>query len=178
MDFLVRLEEAGSSSVVAEVNSVPRSAGADGGPREVVTLYGTPSSESLALALAAAVEGHRSSGNGSASFRHLGIWLDRGAVGDAGWRDAETGELVTRTLEIPIEVITDTADRLLDECGTLIRRLVAGLTMPDWPEGTWRAITLTIDSVLMPRPHLAVGPDGLLELVREAEGLTFDHEGD
>ncbi len=179
MDFLVRLEEGtGSSPVVAKVDSVPATSGANGCTREVVTLYGTPSCESLALAIAVAVEGNRISGNGTAAFRHLGLWPGRGAVGDAGWRDAETGEMITRTLDIPIEVITDTAERLLDECGALIRRLVAGLTMPDWPEGTWRAITLTIDSVLMPRHAPVIRADGLLEAIREAEALTFDYEGD
>jgi hypothetical protein len=179
MDFLVLIEEGSETSpVVAKVDSVSTTPGANGGAREVVTLYGNPSSESLALALAASVEGHRSGGNGSAAFQHLGVWPGRGAVGDAGWRDAESGEMITRTLEIPMEVIAGTAERLLEECGSLLRRLIAGLTTPDWPEGSWRAITLTIDSVLMPPRGPVVRPDGLLEAFREAEAFTFDYEGD
>ena len=62
-------------------------------------------------------------------------------MGDAAWRDESTGHLVTHDLAIPFDVLEDTATFLLSECGPAIRRLVAGLSMPDWPEGTRRAIS-------------------------------------
>ena len=60
MDVLVLIEEnPDHSPVLAHVNSVPGPQHSDRPPRDVVTLYGVPSPESLALALAAAVESHR-----------------------------------------------------------------------------------------------------------------------
>lgn len=179
MDFLVMIEERSDHSpVLARVDSVPALLATERRSRDVVTLYGTPDSESLALALAAAAESRRTAEHATGAFRHLGIWPERGAVGDAAWRDSETGELVTRDVEIPLDVLTRTARALLEECGTLIRRLVAGLAMPDWPEGTWRAIGLSLDSVLFaPHPPLALA-EGVLETVREADGFTYDLEGD
>ena len=61
MDVLVMLEEnPDHSPVLAHVNTVPSPlASAERPSRDVVTLYGAPSLESLALALAAAVECHR-----------------------------------------------------------------------------------------------------------------------
>ena len=48
-------------------------------------------------------------------------------MGDAAWRDAATGELQTADLEIPLETLHATARHLLADCGSLIRRLAAGL---------------------------------------------------
>lgn len=175
MDFLVTMEESSEQSpMLARVDSVPAVRAPESRVRDVVTLYGVPTPDSLAMALAAAVESHRTAGNGSGAFRHINIWPGRGAVGDAAWRDETTGEVVTRDLEIPLEVLSDLARQLLAECGSLIRRLVAGLAMPDWPEGAWRAINITIE------PALAAGPrlDGLLDVFREAQGLTYEYEGD
>ncbi|MGH7718251.1 MAG: hypothetical protein ACREON_05335 [Gemmatimonadaceae bacterium] len=178
MDFLVMLEESSEQSpVLARVDSVPALLSSERQARDVVTLYGVPSTEALALAIAAAVESHRSSGNGSGAFRHLGVWPERGAVGDAAWRDRATGELVTRDLDIPFEVLSQTARQLLDECGSLIQRLVAGLAMPDWPEGTWRAISISLDSVIMPARTSAPRYEGILDVFREADGLTYEYEG-
>ena len=61
MDILVMLEEnPDHSPVLAHVNSVPSPLHSSERPsRDIVTLYGEPSPESLALALAAAVESHR-----------------------------------------------------------------------------------------------------------------------
>ncbi|HET7585597.1 MAG TPA: hypothetical protein VFK13_11855 [Gemmatimonadaceae bacterium] len=179
MDFLVMLEESSETSpVLARVDSVPAELASERRARDVVTLYGTPDSESLALALAAAVESHRTAGNGSGAFRHLGVWPERGAVGDAAWRDEGTGELVTRDLDIPFDVLMRTARVLLSECGSLLQRLVAGLAMPDWPEGTWRAINLSLDSVVLPGRISASRLEGLLDTVREADALTYEFEGD
>ena len=62
MDILVMLEEnPDHSPVLAHVNSIPSPLHSSERPsRDVVTLYGEPTLESLALALAAAVESHRS----------------------------------------------------------------------------------------------------------------------
>lgn len=171
MDFLVMLEDPVESAPLARVDSVPEGELASSAVRDVVTLYGTPRVESLALALAAAVESHRVD-RGSASAMHLGLWPERGAVGDAAWRDTATGELVTRDLAIPLDVLTATAEQLLAEFGALLRKLIAGLAMPDWPEGAWRAITLTL-----PKPALA-GAEGMLDSVRQADQFTFDYEDD
>ena len=138
MDILVMVEEnSDHSTVLAHVNSMPAPLhGSERPSRDVVTLYGEPTAETIALALAAAVESHRDNEEGhSDTIRHLGIWAERGAIGDAAWRDVD-GHLVTRDLLIPIEQLHLTARQLLEECGQLIRRLVAGLNMPDWPEGS------------------------------------------
>lgn len=179
MDILVMLEDdPATAPVLAHVNSVRSPVGTESATRDVVTLYGDPSAESLALALAAAVESHRDDEEHGGAIRHLGIWPERGAVGDAAWRDRTTGQLVTRDLEIPFQTLRETAQQLLGECGQLIRRLLAGLSMPDWPEGTRRAITVTL-----PAPFaIPATPDGrldaLLASVREADGISCDTEGD
>jgi hypothetical protein len=180
MDVLVMLEEnPDHSPVLAHVNSVPSPlASAERPSRDIVTLYGVPSPESLALALAAAVECHRSSDASIEAIRHLGVWPERGAIGDAAWRDSITGQLMTRDLEIPLEILHSTAGRLLAECGQLIRRLVAGLSMPDWPEGARRAITVSIGPIVGLTAPVFAPIETMLDRMREAEGLTFESEGD
>ena len=180
MDVLVMLEEnPDHSPVLAHVNSMPSPlASAERPSRDIVTLYGVPSAESLALALAAAVECHRSSDASIEAIRHLGVWPERGAIGDAAWRDVSTGQLMTRDLEIPLEILHSTAGRLLAECGQLIRRLVAGLSMPDWPEGARRAITVSIGPIVGLTAPVFAPLETMLDRIREAEGLTFESEGD
>jgi hypothetical protein len=99
-------------------------------------------------------------------------------VGDAAWRDERTGELVTRDLTIPPDVIRDTANNLLEECGAAIRRLVAGLSMPDWPEGATRAISFTLTPYAILPAGSGARTDALLELYRQSDGYSFDNEGD
>ena len=180
MDVLVMVEESPDPSpVLARVDSVPATNAPERRAREVVTLYGTPNSDSLALALAAVVESRRTANGGEGSFRHLGVWPGRGAVGDSAWRDRDTGEMRTVDLDIPFEVLTDTASRLRDQCGRLMQRLVAGLAMPDWPEGMWRAISISFNPD--PAPVLArngMSADAMLASVREAERFTYEYEGD
>ena len=185
MDILVMLEENPEHSpVLAHVNSVPSPLDAERPSRDIVTIYGEASPESLALALAAAVEVHRganvsNSTDGSRSaIRHLGVWPERGALGDAAWRDTATGQLVTRDLEIPLEILHATAHQLLAECGQLIRRLVAGLSMPDWPEGARRAINVTLGPIAGLTAPIFRPLESALEAWREADGLAFDYEGD
>lgn len=199
MDILVMLEESPeNSSVLAHVNSVPATLDSERPSRDVVTLYGEPTVQSLALALAAVVRSQRGDVFVPGTVRHLGIWADRGAVGDAAWRDAVTGRLVSRDLTISIEQLQSTAAEFLSASGADLRLLVAGLQMPDWPEGTRRAISFSLSE-----PALAgVGAEGdgggggsgggdagdggggggggpdLLETYRSSAGLTYDNEGD
>ena len=180
MDILVMLEEnPDHSPVLAHVNSVPSPlSSSERSSRDIVTMYVVPSPESLALALAAAVECHRSKEGSTDAIRHLGVWPERGAIGDAAWRDLATGQLMTRDLEIPLEILHSTAGRLLAECGQLIRRLVAGLSMPDWPEGARRAITVSLSPVVGLAAPVLAPLESLLDRLREADGMTFDYEGD
>ena len=179
MDVLVMLEETPEhSAVLAHVNSVPSPLNSERPPRDVVTLYGEATPESLALALAAAVESHRGPAERSDMIRHLGLWPERGAVGDAAWRDERTGRLVTRDLSISHDVIRETAGQLLQECGSTIRRLVAGLSMPDWPEGSRRAISFTLTSHALLSGGASARVDSLLEHYRQSDGFTFDNDGD
>lgn len=181
MDILVMLEEnPDHSPVLAHVNSVPSPFAANRPARDIVTLYGVPSAETLALALAAAVESRRS-GEGhdnTDAIRHLGVWSERGAIGDAAWRDVGTGELVSRDLEIPLEILHATAGQLLGEFGQLIRRLVAGLAMPDWPEGARRAITISIGPVVGLAAPVLAPLESVLDRLREADAIAYDYEGD
>jgi hypothetical protein len=177
MDVLVMLEEMSEhSNVLAHVNSVPSPLNSERPTRDVVTLYGEATSESLAMALAAAMESRRETLERSDVIRHLGLWPERGAIGDAAWRD-ETGQLVTRDLAIGPDVLRETANQLLQECGPTIRRLVAGLSMPDWPEGARRAISFTLTTYSAPLAGTGAR-DSLLERYRQTDGITFDNEGD
>ena len=182
MDVLVMLEESPANSrVLAHVNSVSSSPLTSDRPaRDIVTLYGVPSPELLALALAAAVESHRT-GDGHEhhdAIRHLGVWAERGAIGDAAWRDAGTGELITRDLEIPFEILHATSTQLLSECGQLIRRLIAGLSMPDWPEGAHRAINISLGPVAGLAAPVFAPLESLLDRLREADALAYEYDGD
>lgn len=184
MDILVMLEEnPDHSPVLAYVNSVPAPLDSERPSRDVVTLYGVPSAESVALALAAAVECHRpgmgeEQGAGSLeSIRQVGVWPERGAVGDAAWRNS-AGQVVTRDLEIPLDILRATASQLMRECGQVIGRLVAGLSMPDWPEGAGRAITVSLGPVLGLTAPVLQPLESVLESWREADSLAFDYEGE
>ena len=183
MDILVMLEENPEHSpVLAHVNSVPSPLDAERPSRDIVTIYGAPSAETVALALAAAVEIRRDQRHGESqgrsAIRHMGVWPERGGVGDAAWRDQATGELVTRDLEIPLTILHATAGQLLGDCGQLIRRLVAGLSMPDWPEGARRAINVTLAPVVGLTAPVLRPLEAALDAWREADGLAFDYEGD
>src|SRR4051794_39537134 len=180
MDILVMVEEnSDQASVLAHVNSVPAPLhGSERPSRDIVTVYGEPTTETVALALAAAVESHRDSDRGRAdTVRHLGIWAERGAVGDAAWRDVE-GKLVTRDLLISSEQLNETARQLLEECGALIRRLVAGLNMPDWPEGARRAISVSLGPIAGLTAPVFAPLEAIVERLREAEGLAYEADGD
>lgn len=175
VDVLVQIEEGPAPSpVLAHVNSVPSPLGSEWHSCDVVTLYGVPSPESLALALAAAVEGQRDPWGNRLATRHLGVWAERGAVGDASWFDHTTGEVVSYDLDIPLDRLRETAGELLGECGQLLRRVLAGLLATDWPEGMGRAINFSFSPV----PALAgvMGGEGFLDLLREADRTAYDSE--
>lgn len=177
MDFLVMLDDtAETSPLLAHVNSVPASPHSTHAARDVVTLYGEPDAESLALALAAAVESHRADRPGE-SIRNLGVWPGRGAVGDTAWHD-DSGTLVSRDLEIPLETLKSTAKQLLTDFEQVIRKLLAGLSMPDWPEGARRAITVSLGPIAELTAPVFAPLDVMFERLREADGLAFDTDAD
>jgi len=179
MDILVMIEDSPDHSpVLAHVNSVASAQQTESPSRDVVTLYGAPDAESLALALAAAVESHRSGDRSTEAIRHLGVWPERGAIGDAAWRDAATGELMTQDVEIPLEILKGTARQLLAECGSLIRRLVVGLAMPEWPDGAKRALSVSLGPIVGLTAPLVAPLENVLDRMREADALAFEYEGD
>jgi hypothetical protein len=179
MDILVMLDEnPGHSPMLAHVNSMPSPLHTEQPARDVVTLYGAPSAEALAMALAAVVEGHRGTRQSQPTIRHVGIWPERGALGDEAWRDAATGRLITRDVDIPLADLRETSRQLLAEFGQLIRRLVAGLAMPDWPEGARRAITFSLHPVAEANASSRTELETVLDRLREADALGFDIEGD
>lgn len=184
MDVLVRIEARPTDSpVLAHVNSIPVLPFGTRSRREVVTLYGEADAQSLALALAATVESGRMEA-GAGAVRHLGVWPDRGAIGDYAWRDAHTGRLETRDLDIPLLTLKARASELLGECGPTLRRVAAGLAMPDWPEGTERALSFSLSdhdtsafaggAGSTTRDEISV--EHWLDSLRQAEADTFDGE--
>ena len=179
MNVLVMLEESPEQSpVLAQVNSVRTSRPSGPMSRDVVTLYGVPSHESLALALAAALEGRKAVVPGNEdpeTVRQLGVWPGRGAVGDAAWHDRATGQLVTRDLEIPLAVLLETSAKILTDCHQAIGRLLAGLLMPDWPEGSSRALTFSYAPALA---GAGVSSEAMLASFREADGVNLYGEDD
>ena len=135
-----------------------------------------PNAESLALALAAALESSRTGASGEDSLdvtRHVGVWPERGAIGDAAWLDRSTGQMVTREVEIPLAVLLETAGKLLADCGQGIRRLLAGLLMPDGPDGAHPAINFSFAPAAA---GARLSGESLLASLREADGLTIDGE--
>ncbi len=186
MDILVLLAEfdgsvdpTGASGVpIAHVRSAPDPTVYDAdfgrGAREIVTLYGAAEADHLAVAIAAACEGRRAGDLPPDAIRRLGVWADRGAVGDVAWRDRTTGRMTTRDVAISAAAIAGTAGRLLLEHGRAIRQTIAGLSMTDWPDDASRAIHVSLgrlDASYRPSRFAAVGAgDALLASLREADG--------
>jgi len=185
MDVLVRLENGRTDSpLLAHVDSLPVLPFGTRSRREVVTLYGVADAQSLALALAATVESERLENKRGGVVRHLGVWPDRGAMGDSAWRD-DAGKLVTRDVEIPFATLQLRAAELLGENGQTLRRVAAGLSMPDWPEGTDRALSFTLGTLYAARMGSGAytrlddaGAEHWLDNMREADAFAFDVEGD
>jgi hypothetical protein len=171
MDVMVQWDDSvRSTSSFARVSAVASPESLEAPTREIVTLYGTPTPESLALALAAALEARKASSGVSLTTGDLHLTETQGAIGDAEWHDRDTGEVIRRELAIPFTVLRETARDLLAEGGQSIRRLLAGLLMPDWPEGTRRALSFQLAVAGKPRTS-----DMLAEM-READADNFVDE--
>ncbi len=167
LDVTVQWEqEPGDRPAIARVRSVASPETAEQPSRDVVTLYGQPTPEQLALALAAAVEVRK---EGLYTTREFEVSEAAGVVGDVAWRDRSTGELIRRDLSIPLTVLRETAQDLLKEGGQAIRGLLAGLLMPEWPEGTRRALSFQVAGAGAP-----VRSSDMLAAVREADGADYD----
>lgn len=171
LDVMVQWEQgAGEHPSIARVSSVASLGTLESPSRDVVTLYGQPTPESLALALAAAVEARKGPSAPHAT-REMSVTELSGAVGDAAWRDQSTGELMRRDLNIPLTVLRETAQDLLNEGGQAIRRLLAGLLMPEWPEGSNRALSFQLAGGGAPKRS-----SDMLAALREADGDNVDDE--
>lgn len=171
MDVMVEWDQAVTdTSSVARVSSIASHETLEEPSRDLVTLYGTPTPETLALALAAAVEARKAAEGSPLDAGDLRVSPADGAVGDTQWRDRSTGEVIRRELAIPLNVLRETSEELLAEFGNGIRRLLAGLQMPEWPEGTRRALTLQLATVSTARSS-----DQLAQL-READAENFSDE--
>lgn len=165
MDVLLKLDDTTATPMMARVRSV---GSAGPGIRDEVTLYHGADTETLAFALAAAVETRRHPAAGASTGVHsVGVFAEQGAVGGAAYRDAGTGEVVMRDLLIPVELLKETASQILDECGLLLRRLLAGLSMAEWPEGHERALSFPL--ALSERAEREVSLDAL----READAFAY-----
>jgi hypothetical protein len=171
IDVMVQWEEetAGESQSIARVSSIASPDTLENPSRDVVTLYGVPTPDTLALALATAVEARRASRTPEA-IRELRVTETGGATGDSRWHDRRTGELIVEDLTIPLTVLKETAGELLSEGGEAIRRLLAGLLMKDWPVGTRRALSYSLATAPVRRAS------DLLARQREADAANFDEE--
>jgi hypothetical protein len=170
MDVMVQWDESTTTSSFARVTAVASPETLEAPTREIVTLYGRPTPEALALALAATLEARKAAPGISLSTGDLHLTGSQDAVGDAEWRDRDTGEVIRRELAIPFKVLTETARDLLAEGGQSIRRLLAGLLMPDWPEGTRRALTLQLADGTPQRTS------DMLAAMREADADNFSDD--
>lgn len=172
MDVMVHWEDTSTEiTSIARVRSVASLDTLEQPSRDVVTLYGVPTPESLALALATALEARRAANGAEDMLRELHVSETAGASGDTRWRDQSTGELIRRDLTIPLTVLRETAAELLAEGGQAIQRLLAGIMMKDWPAGTKRALTFELSTGTPARAS------DTLAKMREADGANFDeHE--
>ena len=101
--------------------------------------------------------------------RNVGVWPERGAIGDAAWLDRSTGQVVKREVEIPLAVLLETAGKLLADCGQGIRRLLASLLMTDGADGAHPALTFSFAPAVA---GTRLSGETLLASLREADGLT------
>ncbi|HVH39736.1 MAG TPA: hypothetical protein VM764_06925 [Gemmatimonadaceae bacterium] len=170
MDVTVQWDESTAESLsIARLSAVASTDTLESPSRDVITLFGSPTPESLALALAAAVEARKAS-HGAGALPRLDVSDVHGAIGDSAWRDHRTGEVIRREMAIPLTVLKETAADLLKEGGQAIRRVLAGLLMPDWPEGTRRSLTVQLAVAGAPRSS------DMLAALREADGDNFSDE--
>jgi hypothetical protein len=170
MDVMVQWDPtAEERAAFARVNAVASPETLEAPTREIVTLYGEPTAESFALALAASVEARRRTGVGYTTGE-IRLTAADGAVGETAYRDVNSGEIIRRELSIPLTVLKETAEEILREGGQGIRRLLAGLLMPEWPEGTRRALGFQFAAAP------ASGSADTLAALREADAQNFSDE--
>ena len=96
-----------------------------------------------------------------------------------GCRDCREALAIARFVRdtaLAVPTLSDTARQLLTECGSLIRQMVAGLSMPDWPEGVRRAINFSLGYPDLAPAMSGPATDTLLDSLREADG--YEVEGD
>lgn len=167
MDVMVQWDPTAEERVtLARVNAVASPETLEAPTREIVTLYGDPTAESLALALAASLEARKRAGVGYTTG-DLRVTAGEGAVGETAFRDLRSGEVITRELAIPLTVLAETAQEILREGGQGIRRLLAGLLQAEWPEGTRRALGYQFAVA-------SAGPNSdTLAALREADAQNF-----
>jgi hypothetical protein len=171
MDVMVQWDDAATGiTPLARVSAIASPDTLEAPSREIVTLYGLPTPESLALALAATLEARKASIGAGFSSGDWSITESDGAVGGSEFHDRKTGAIIRRELAIPFNVLRETAHDLLAEGGQSIRRLLAGLLMPDWPEGTARALTFQLAVAGAPRTS------DTLAAMREADAENFSAE--
>lgn len=169
MDVMVQWDPTEEErAAFARVNAVASPETLESPTREIVTLYGEPTPEYFALALAASVEARKRTGVGYTSGE-IHLTAADGAVGEASYRDV-SGAIIRRELSIPLTVLKETAAEILAEGGQSIRRLLAGLRMPDWPEGARRALGFQFASAAVS------GTGDTLAAHREADAENFSDE--
>jgi hypothetical protein len=170
MDMMVQWDPSEEErAAFARLNAVASTETSESPTREIVTLYGEPTPETFALALAASVEARKRSGVGYTTGE-IRLSTADGAVGETLYRDVNSGEIIRRELAIPLTVLKETAAEILAEGGQSIRRLLAGLQMAEWPEGARRALGF----------QFAAAPVGrnsdTLAVLREADAENFSDE--
>lgn len=171
MDVMVQWDESTTqTSAYARVSAVASPETLEAPTREIVTLYGKPTAEALALALAATLEARKTTHGISLTTGDLHLTGSEEAGEDAQWHDRATGEVIRRELAIPFAVLKETAQDLLAEGGQSIRRLLAGLLMPEWPEGTRRALSFQLVEGVAPRNS------DMLAAMREADADNFSDD--
>lgn len=170
MDVMVQWDPTEDErAAFARVNAVASPETLESPTRDIVTLYGEPTPESFALALAASVEARKRSGVGYTTG-DIRLSAEDGAVGETSYRDVKSGEIIRRELSIPLTVLKETAAEILAEGGQGIRRLLAGLRMPDWPEGARRALGFQFAAAP------AKGSADTLAAHREADAENFQDD--
>jgi hypothetical protein len=168
MDVMVQWDQTtDEGQAFARVSAVASAETLEARTRDVVTLYGEPTPESLALALAATVEARKAGDGAAFASGDLRLSASDGAIGASEFQDLATGELIRRELAIPLTVLKETAEEILREGGQGIRRLLAGLLMPEWPEGTRRALGYQLAAAPASRTS------DTLAALREADAENF-----
>jgi hypothetical protein len=85
---------------------------------------------------------------------------------------------MTQDHDIPLLTLEARASELLGACGTTLRRVAAGLAMPDWPEGTERALSFSLASGNAASGGGSLddeaGVENWLDSLRQADAYSYD----